>query len=39
MRLFASEVMPTLQRDAAFKMSIDQPQVKEPQAEDIFVPA
>ncbi|MCS5606291.1 MAG: LLM class flavin-dependent oxidoreductase [Alphaproteobacteria bacterium] len=39
MRLFASEVMPTLQRDAAFKKSIEQPQVKEPQAEDIFVPA
>ena len=39
MRLFASEVMPTLQHDPLFKKPIDQPQVKELQAEDIFVPA
>ena len=39
MRLFASEVMPTLQHDPSFKKPTDQPQVKEQQAEDIFVPA
>jgi alkanesulfonate monooxygenase SsuD/methylene tetrahydromethanopterin reductase-like flavin-dependent oxidoreductase (luciferase family) len=39
MRLFAREVMPTLQQDAAFKGPIELPDLKGEQQADIFAPA
>ncbi len=39
MRMFATEVMPTLQRDAAFKGPIELPELEGQQADDIFAPA
>ena len=39
MRLFATEVTPTLQHDAAFKGPVELPDLKGPQEDDIFAPA
>ena len=39
MRLFATEVMPTLQHDSAFKGPVELPDLKGPQKDDIFAPA
>ncbi|MDP6692197.1 MAG: LLM class flavin-dependent oxidoreductase [Alphaproteobacteria bacterium] len=39
MRQFATEVMPTLQHDAAFKGPVELPNLKGKQEEDIFAPA
>ena len=39
MRMFATEVMPTLQHDSAFKGPIALPDLKGPQEDDVFAPA
>ncbi|MBT4041872.1 MAG: LLM class flavin-dependent oxidoreductase [Rhodospirillaceae bacterium] len=39
MRLFATDVMPTLQHDSAFKGPIELPDLKGKQEDDIFAPA
>ncbi len=39
MRMFATEVMPTLQHDHAFKAQVPLPELEGPVADDIFAPA
>ena len=39
MRMFASEVMPILQRDAKFKVPVDISETRATEAEGIFAPA
>jgi len=39
MRMFATEVMPTLQHDSAFKGPIELPSLTGKQEDDVFAPA